>query len=177
MTLVVRSDERPEPLIGAVRAVVREVNPALAVFDVKPVEAVIAESLSAFTLFLWLMSAFAALAMVLAATGVHGVMAYLATSRTRELAIRAAIGADRTRIAGLVLGQGTRLIVAGMAAGVLLTLALRPLLAIFPLSVRPPDAALLTIVGVVITLVALAGCVLPAVRASRLDVSGTLHSE
>jgi putative ABC transport system permease protein len=104
-------------------------------------------------------------------------MAYVAASRTRELAIRAAIGADRSQVTALLLGQGARLIVGGLVAGVLLTLAMRPLLTSLPIAVRPPDVMLMAIVGAVIATVALIACLLPAVTASRLDVMATLRRE
>jgi predicted permease len=102
---------------------------------------------------------------------------YVAASRTRELAIRAAIGADRSQVTALVLGQGARLIVGGLVAGVLLTLAMQPLLTSLPIAVRPPDVMLMAIVGAVIATVALIACLLPAVTASRLDVMATLGRE
>ena len=82
---------------------------------------------------------FAGLAVILATTGTYGVMSYVAASRAREFAVRMALGADRGRVARVVLGQGLRLTAVGLAGGVAAALAAAPLLAGLPVSVRPPD--------------------------------------
>jgi len=97
--------------------VIRDVDPNQAVFSVKTIDRVIADSLADFMLFLLLIASFAALALVLASTGTYGVIAYIATARTRELAIRVALGADRARVTRLVFGQGLRLTAIGLGLG------------------------------------------------------------
>src|SRR5439155_62769 len=101
MSLIVRTEGRPETLIDAVRGVVRQANPNQAIFNVKTMAQVVADSLSEFTLFLALIASFAGLALLLAITGTYGVIAYVSTSRTREFAIRMALGADRKRVTRL----------------------------------------------------------------------------
>jgi ABC-type antimicrobial peptide transport system permease subunit len=94
MSLIVRTEGQPESMIDAVRSSIRDVNPNLAVFNVRTMDGVIADSLSDFTLYLSLMAAFAALALLLAATGTYGVIASVAASRRREFAVRVALGGD-----------------------------------------------------------------------------------
>ena len=107
MTLVVRTRERPEPLIDAVRSAIRDVDPDQAMFGIKTMDGVVAESLSGFTLSLSILSAFAGLAIVLALSGTYGVISYLASSRAREFAIRVALGAGRARVDPLGARPGT----------------------------------------------------------------------
>jgi len=176
MSLVVRGDGSL-PTIAAVRGIVRDVNPDLAIFDVKTMETVVDESLAGFTLYLWLMGGFAVLALVLAATGTYGVMAYVGSSRRREFAVRVALGADRARVTALIVGQGSRLTAIGIAAGWLVTLAAAPLLQNLPVIVRPPDAAVAAVVAAGIAAVAMVACVAPALRAARVDPMVALRAE
>jgi len=177
MSLVVRTQERPEAFVGQVRDVVRDVDPNLAVFSVKTMERVIADSLSEFTLFLMLMGTFAALAILLAGTGAYGVIACLASSRTREFAIRLALGADGARVARLVLGHGVRITALGLGVGLFAAFAIAPLLRTLPVTVRPPDAATTAPVALLIALVAVVACLVPAWRASRVDPMTMLKRE
>jgi ABC-type antimicrobial peptide transport system permease subunit len=177
MTLVVRTDDRPEPVISAVRSIVRQVNPSFAIFNIKSFDAVITESLSGFTIYLWLMVGFAALAVVLATTGVYGVIAFVAAARTREFAIRVAVGADTARVTRLVLSHGARLAVFGTAVGIIATILTRPLLQNLPISVRPPDLTLIVPIAIFVAVIAVAACAVPALRAAHADLFGTLRNE
>lgn len=177
MSLVVGSRDRPERLIDAVRSVIREVNPDLAIFGIKTMERVIADSLSDFTLYLWLMASFAVLALLLASTGTYGVISYIATSRIREFAIRVALGADKARVTRLVVGQGLRLTAIGLGLGVCGALAAAPLLQDLPVSVRPPDAATTAPIALFIGIVAVVACLIPARRASAVDPMSVLRNE
>jgi putative ABC transport system permease protein len=177
MTLVVSARDRPEPLVDAVRSVIRSVNPNLAVFNVKTMERVIADWLSRFIIFLWLIAVFAALALLLASTGTYGVISYVASSRTREYAIRIALGADRGRVTRLILGEGLRLTVIGLSIGLSLGFAVAPLLRVMPVLVRPPDVTTSLPPAIFIALIALASCLVPARRASAVDPMSTLRNE
>ena len=132
---------------------------------------------SDFTLFLLLMAAFAALAVVLAGTGTFGVIACLASSRTREFAIRVALGADGRRVARLVLGHGVRITGLGLVAGLLGVVLAAPLLRTLPVTVRPPDLLTIVPVALLIGAVAVAACLIPAWRASRANPMTTLKAE
>jgi putative ABC transport system permease protein len=177
MTLVVSARDRPEPLVDAVRSVIRSVNPGLAVFSVKTMDRVITDWLSSFTIFLWLIGVFAALALLLATTGTYGVISYIASSRTRECAIRIALGADRKRVTRLILGEGLRLTVIGLSVGLTLGFAVAPLLRVLPVHVRPPDFITSLPPAIFIAIVALAACLVPARRASAVDPMSTLRNE
>lgn len=177
MTLVVSTRDRPEPVIDAVRSVIRDVNPNQAVFSVKTMDRVVADWLSSFTVFLWLMTSFAVLALVLAATGTYGVLSSIATSRTREFAIRVALGADAGRVTRSVLGQGLRLAAIGVGLGLVAALAAAPLLNNLPVTVRPPDLATMAPVALLIGLVGVAACLIPARRAARVDPMSVLRGD
>ncbi|MBI3682581.1 MAG: ABC transporter permease [Acidobacteria bacterium] len=177
MTLVVSTQDRPEALADAIRSVIRDVNPNQAVFNVKTMDRVIADSLSGLTLYLSLMALFAALALILASTGIYGVISYVATSRVREFAIRVALGADRGRVTRLVLGQGIRLTAIGLGCGLLGALAATPLLRNLPVSVRPPDIITTAPVAVFLGGVALAACLVRARRVANADPLPALRNE
>lgn len=177
MTLAVRTHGRPEAMVGAIRAAVREQNPALAIFNVKTFDAVIDESLSSFTLYLWLIVGFAGVAVALACTGTYGVIASLAAARTREFAIRAAVGANQGSVLRLVLGQGVRLTVLGLLGGIVLTITVMPLLQNLPVTVRPPSVSIAAGIAIFIALVALTASLVPAWRAARIDVLSILRSD
>jgi putative ABC transport system permease protein len=177
MTLVVRTRDRPEPLIDVIRSTIRDVNPDQAVFGIKTMETVVEESLAGFALSLSILSAFAALAIVLALSGTYGVISYLASSRAREFAIRVALGAGRTRVVGFVLRQGMVLTALGLMLGTLAALAAAPLAGNLPVTVRRPDFVTLVPVACVIAIVALAAALVPARRAARVDPMAVLRSE
>jgi predicted permease len=177
MTLVVSTEARPDALMDAVRPIVHEVDPLLAVFDVRPMEGIVSDSLALFRLFLWLMAGFAGLAIVLAMTGTYGVMSYVATARMREFAVRVALGAEPRRVAAAVLRQGVVLSALGLGAGVLAGLAASPLLANLPVTVRPPDAVTMVPVMAALAAVTITACLLPAIRAARVDPMSLLRSE
>jgi putative ABC transport system permease protein len=177
MTLVVSTRDRPESSINAIRAAIHDVSPNQAIFNVKTMDDVIGDSLSAFTLYLWLMAGFAALAIALAITGTYGVMSHVAASRTREFAIRVALGAGRTRVTTLMAAQAIRLTAFGLAGGIVAALAAAPLLQSLPVTVRPPDASTLVPVAFVIAAVAMAAGLAPALRASGVDPMRALRDE
>jgi putative ABC transport system permease protein len=177
MTLVVGTRDRPDNSINAIRAAIHDISPNEAIFNVKTMEDVIGDSLSAFTLYLWLMAGFAALSIALAITGTYGVMSHVASSRTREFAIRVALGAGRTRVTTLMAAEAVRLTAFGLAGGIAAALAAAPLLQSLPVTVRRPDASTLVPVALVIAAVAMAAGLAPALRASGVDPMRALRDE
>ena len=168
MTLVMRTRERPQSYVAEVRSIIQDADPGQAVFGVRTMEGVVSDSLADFVLYMVLITGFATLALVLAMTGTYGVMSYVSTSRTGEFAIRFAIGAGRSQVMRMVLVQGLRLAAAGIAVGLLATVAIPAVLRELPVSIRPPDLRMVLPVGTIVLFVALAACLLPARKASRV---------
>ena len=176
-TLVVRTTVPPLTIVDAIRAGIREVNPNLAIFDIKTMDRVVADSLSDFLLYLSLMAVFASIALFLAATGTYGVISYIAASRIREFAIRIALGAGRSQVSQLVLGQALRLTVVGLGFGLLIALAARPLLQNLPVTVHAPDIATIVSAALVIGVAAVMACLIPSRRAAGADPMSVLRDE
>ena len=176
MSLVVRTENRPDAVVEPVRAIVRAVNPDLAIFSVRTMDGVIEDWLSDFTLYLSLMVSFAILALLLASTGTYGVISFVVTSRTREFAIRMALGAGHTHVTQLVLRQAIVVTAIGLALGACVIVAATPLLQNLPITVRPPDVATLAPVALLIGGVAVAACLAPARRAGHVDPMSMLRN-
>jgi putative ABC transport system permease protein len=126
---------------------------------------------------LLLLSAFAGSALLLAVIGIYGVMSYVVTLRTQEMGIRLALGAKPGDIALLVLGQGARLVVAGLALGLIGAALLTRLLSTMLFGITPTDPVTYAIVAGVLALTAAAACQIPAWRATRVDPLTALRSE
>ncbi len=167
--LLVRAGAPPTAIARAVRAAVREVDPQLAVFGVQPLAEAVGDSVAQQRFLLRLLLAFAGVALVLAAIGIHGVLSYTVAQRRHELGIRMALGATPDRVTGLVLGQGARLTAAGLAAGVVAAVALTRVLSTQLFGVSATDLAAFLAVVPVLGVVALVATWLPARRAVRLD--------
>lgn len=116
-----------------------------------------------------LLAAFAAAALLLAVVGVYGVVSYLVTLRTREIGIRIALGAQVRDVLRLVLGQGTSLVVTGVAIGLVSSLAVTRLLTKMLYGVSPTDWATFASVSLLLAAAALAACLVPAARAAKID--------
>jgi putative ABC transport system permease protein len=177
MTLVVSSRAQPERLIDPVRSVIHDVNPNLVVFSVKPMDNVVADWLAGLTLFLWLIAAFSALALVLAGTGTYGIMSSVIASHTREVGIRIALGGDRWRVMRWVWGEGVRLAALGLGIGVAVIVIARPVLRGLAQPVPLPDLAAVLPAAVALFVVAIAACHAPARRAAAVDPAITLREE
>jgi len=177
MTLVVRSNSAAAPLISAVREKISGLDPDLPVADIQPMEKVVSLSVGQPRLLTGLVGAFAGFALLLAAVGIYGVMAYSVSQRAHEMGIRMALGAAPGDIFRLVVGQGMRLVLAGIAIGFLASLALTRLMATVLFATSAHDPVTFTVVAVILIAVALAACYIPARRATRVDPLVALRYE
>jgi len=176
VALAVRGRVPPASLVVPIRAAIRAADPTIPVYSIAPMDELIAGQTSQSRFTMWLMGIFAAVALSLAAVGIYGVMSYLVTQRTREIGIRVALGAEGRDVLRLVVGNGARLIAAGVAIGVALSFALERLVASLLFGVTAADAASGVAVAV-LAVVALAACYLPALRATRVSPLTALRYE
>jgi putative ABC transport system permease protein len=152
------------------------VNPRLAIFNVKTMDEVLADSLWEINLYRWLIGLFAALVLVLAAIGLYGVVSCSVTSRLREFALRLALGANQLSLSQLVVRRGVRLVAMGLGVGATASLWLLALLGDLPLGSRP-DAALMVSIAALLILVAVAACAAPARRVAAIDAVTALRDQ
>ncbi len=177
MGLAVRATGSPEALLASVRGIVAEFDPDLPVFGVRSMDQVVAESLGTRRLTLALTGGFALLALALAGIGVYGVMSYVVASRTQEIGVRMALGAQAGDVLRLVLGQGMRLAALGITLGTLGALWLARLIAGLLYAVKPGDPVTFAGVAVLLGVIALLACYIPARRATRVDPLAALRYE
>jgi putative ABC transport system permease protein len=174
--LVVRAKGDPEALAPAVRQVLKSVDPDQAVYQVQSMEKVTADTLLQRRFSLFLLSIFAAIALVLAAVGVYGVMAYSVAQRSQEIGLRMALGAQRDQVLKLVVNQGMRYVIAGLVIGLVLSFALSRFLESLLYGIATTDLATFAGVVVLMGLVALLANYLPARRASKVSPIVALKS-
>jgi putative ABC transport system permease protein len=167
----------PASMTGAVQLVVASLDKDLPVDRLVPMEAFVGEQMAQARFSLVLMGVLGGIALVLAAVGIFGVISYSVTQRTREFGIRLALGEDPAATQRSVILGGMRLVGASIAIGLLASLALAQLLAGLLYQVRPADPPTFVGISVLLTVVALAACYLPARRATRVDPALALRSE
>lgn len=178
LTVVVKaSGGDPLALAGPARAAVAEVDPNVPVYQVRTLRQLMGASVARTRFLATVLALFAGVALVLAAVGIYGVVAYSVAQRTREFGIRLALGARAADVVRLVLGQGAALSAAGAAAGLVLTLIATPVLRRLLYQVTPTDPVTLVGGTLALLVVALVACYLPARRAARLDPMEALHHE
>jgi predicted permease len=169
MILVVRTAAEPEKMFHAVRAEAARLDPQMPMFDAKTFEEHIGISLFLQRMAATLLSIFGVLALSLAAVGLYGVMAYTVSERTRELGIRISIGAKRSDVLKLILGQGLRSSVFGMVGGLLTALIVTRFSAHLLYGVSAADPVTFALIAILLTGVALVACYFPARRATKID--------
>jgi ABC-type antimicrobial peptide transport system permease subunit len=162
---------------AAVRSAIQALDPALPVFEQRPLSSVLTDRNDKQQGISALLAGFGTLALLLAALGLYGVMAYAVTRRTRELGIRLALGATPAQLTTLIARDGLRLSVLGVAIGVILSLPMAYALGALLFGVQIADIAGFGIVCLVLVLVGTAAAVLPARRAARLDPLAALRTE
>ena len=174
--IVVRTSGEPSALTASVRSELHALDKDLAAYDIRPMAQVRAESVGQRRFVLLLVAAFGALALVMAAVGVYGVMALIVSERSSEIGIRLALGAQPRSVLRLVVTQGVTLAAIGIALGIAASLALTPLLTTQLFGIRPLDPATLAIVPMLLLFVAALACYLPARRAMRIDPVNALRA-
>ncbi|MBY0493172.1 MAG: FtsX-like permease family protein [Cyanobacteria bacterium] len=177
MNFVVRTSGDPGRLGPAAVRVIREIDPMLPVSAVRPLEDVFAESIARPRLTAVAMSVFAGAALLLAALGVYGIVAYSVSQRSREFGIRVALGAKPSQIIGMVVGQNLRIVALGLGAGLLAAIPATRLLRGLLYQVGPNDPTTFVAIGVMLAVVAIVASYLPARRGTQLDSVATLKSE
>jgi predicted permease len=177
ITLVVRTRGNPAALSGLIKNTVWSFDRNLAISEVLTMDDVVAEANAEPRFEMALLAVFAAVALILAAVGIYGVMSYSVERRTREIGIRISLGASRTDVLRLVVRQGMALALAGSAAGIVGALLLSRLMTKLLYGVRPTDPLTFSGVAILLTLVALAANYLPARRATRVDPIVALRYE
>lgn len=177
MTLVARTAGDPQPVLQAIRRIVREIDPEMPVYDVRTMESHMGIALLPARLGGTVLGIFGLLGLALAAIGIYGVMAYSVSQRKRELGIRLAMGADRSTVLRLIVGQGMRLAVVGTALGLVGALAAAQLLRGLLYDLSPVDPVAFTAVPLILMSVAALAVYLPARRAAAVDPMKTLKSE
>lgn len=176
-TIVARTDGDPAPFADTVKAEIHEANPTVAVQRVNTLEQVVALSIVGPRIYTFLLGTFAALALLLAAIGLYGLIAYSVSQRTREIGVRVALGATRRSIVRLVIRQGLWLVATGSLLGLAGAIAATRLLVGLMKGVQPKDPLTFGLVTLVLLLAASVASYLPARRAARVDPMIALRAE
>jgi len=167
--VVARTENDPLAAVGSIRGVVRELDPNVPVANIRTMTDVVSTSMATPRLTGFLLGAFAAIALALAAVGIYGVLSYLVSQRTHEIGIRVAIGADRGEVLRMILRQGVVLALAGVAVGVVAAYALTRWMESLLYQVRPSDPMTFAVVPLALVAVAVVASYLPALRATRVS--------
>ena len=175
--LVARTAGKPEASTPLVLSEIQNIDPQVPVYDVRPMERRVADSVSGPRLAMTLFGVFSAVALFLAAVGIYGVMSYSVNQRVQEIGIRVALGADSRRILGLVVGQAMRLVLLGLAAGLVLGLGLSFLMRSLLFGISGQDPLTFVVTACALALVGALASAWPARRASRVDPMIALRSE
>jgi len=175
--IAVRSSRSPGDLEGDLRAAARAANSSIALYDVKTMEERVDSSLVGRRFVVLLLTAFAALALLLAALGLYGVISYSVRLRTRELGVRMALGAQRGKVMGLVLAQGLRLAAIGIVCGALAAIALGRLFSSLLFQVGTMSMLPWLVAIAVLLAVVLLATFLPARRAAAIEPIEALRTE
>jgi predicted permease len=176
-SLAVRYDGNLSPVFDSIRRTSRQMSSQQVIYGDQTMESIISESIAARRFSMILLGAFAVLALGLATIGIYGVIAYVVGQRTQEIGIRMALGAQRRDVLGLILWQGTRLALGGVAIGTAAAFALTRLMSRLLYGVAATDPLTFALLAAILTLVAVAACYLPARRATRVDPVAALRWE
>jgi predicted permease len=174
---VARTVSAPPGIVDEIRHAVEKVDSTAVLYEVRPMQEIVAGSVAKQRMAMYLLTAFSSLALLLSAVGIYGVISYLAGQRTHEIGIRVALGASRADVLRLVLGEGMRIALAGVGVGIVAALGLTRLLTQIIYGVSANDPITFAGVAILLTAVALLACYLPARRAMRVDPIVVLRYE
>lgn len=177
MYIAIKTSVDPLSLTGAVRSEVLSLDPSQPIYDVKTMDQLASTSLAQRQLNMVLFASFSGIALILAAVGIYGVMSYSVTQRTHEIGIRMALGARQRNVLGLVVWQGMSLALIGVVVGLGAAIGLTRLMASLLFGVSATDPLTFAAIAVILTVVALAACFVPARRATRVDPMVALRYE
>ena len=177
MNIVIRAQGDQGQLAAAVRKEVKAIDPDQPVASVKPMDDWLAISVSSHRYRTLLLGLFALIALVLASTGIYGVMSYSVTQRTHEIGVRMALGARRFDVLKLVVQQGMVLVVIGLVLGILGAIALTRVMSSVLYEITPKDPVTFVVVAIFLPVVALVACYIPARRATKVDPLVALRYE
>ena len=177
INLLTRTNVDPTSLTSAVRAEIAALNKDQAVFNVRTMEEIVSQSVAPRRFSMMLLSVFAIVALVLASIGIYGMMSYAVAQRTREIGLRMTLGAQRGNVLRLVIGQGMKLALVGVALGVVASLALTRTMKNLLFGVSATDPLTFVAIGVLLGSVALLACWVPARRATKVDPMIALRYE
>jgi len=178
MFVVMRAQSRdPRSLAGEVRQQMNAIDPSLPLADVRLMDEVLAQAESRPRFLTLLLTLFSVVALVIATVGIYGVVSYSVARRTKEFGLRMVLGAQSSDVLGLVMKQGAALVLIGVAVGLVLAVLFTRLMASLLFGVTPTDLATFASVTVVLCLVTLAACYIPAKRATHVDPMQTLRYE
>jgi putative ABC transport system permease protein len=173
----VRAERNPAALANTVEQAIHAIDKNLPVFSIWTMDQLLGNSLAQRRLIMVLLASLAALALVLAAVGIYGVVAYSVRQRTHELGLRMALGAQARDVLRLILAQGVKLTLLGIGLGLAAAFALTRWMESLLFGVRPTDAWTFGAIAVVLLLVALLACWIPARRATQVDPMIALRCE
>ena len=172
---MIRTTRDPMEIAGATRRPVATVDPNIPLERIRPLADVVSESISQPRLVVVLLATFGALAVVLGAIGIYGVMAYAVVQRTREIGVRSALGATPRDVLSLVIGEALVLAVVGVTLGIVGAVALTGLLRSQLYAISPTDPATFAAAALGLVVVAVLAAGLPAVKAMRVDPAQVLR--
>jgi putative ABC transport system permease protein len=177
MALEMRSSIEPSSLVTAVRRELRAMDPEVPIYNIKTADELVYDTIAARKFALILIGGFAGLALLVASIGIYGVISYVVSRRRQEFGLRMALGATQSNVLQLVVLRGVHIVLIGIATGMLGSIALGRVLKTFLFGVEGYDPATLAAVGIVSVVSALLACVVPALRAIRVDPMIALREE
>lgn len=176
MNFVVKTKSEPASLVIPVEQKLQALDPRGVVFNVRPFDEFVADAVAPRRFNLWLFSAFGFLAALLAAAGIYATMNFAVVQRNKEIGIRVALGAQKSAVMKLILGEGAVLVSAGLLIGFSASLALNRWIESLLFAVSPTDPSIYFVMATLVIIIALVACGIPARRATRIDPIQTLRS-